>query len=413
MSSYFTSDFFASNRSALQKRLGTTVPIIITGNGLMQRGADEPFRFHQESNFWYLTGLNGPDLTLVITQKQTYLIVPTLSAERAAFDGAHDIAVYAARSGIDTILSVNEGWQKLKQDITHAKTVATLAAPPSHIKRHDLYTLPFRRRLIAKLKRLHPALEIQDIRMELASMRCTKQPVELRALQQAIDITSATLLDVASAKALANVHHEYQLEAAIGYGFRSRGAEGHAFSPIVGAGAHGTTLHYLENSGPLANNELIVLDVGASVEHYSADVTRTVSQQPITDRQAEVFRAVCAVQDFALSQLKPGTLLNIYEKDIETYMGEQLQQLGLINKPTHTAIRQYFPHGTSHFLGLDTHDVGNYQQPLAENMVITCEPGIYIPEEGIGVRIEDDVLITKTGYKVLSSACPRELTPVQ
>jgi Xaa-Pro aminopeptidase len=257
-----------------------------------------------------------------------------------------------------------------------------------------------------------PGLKIRDIRTDMATMRSIKQAQELRALQQAIDITGETLREIASSS-FRTAKHEYEIEAALSYGFRRRGARGHAFAPIVGAGIHSTTLHYLDNEGPISRDDVIVLDVGAEVEHYAADITRTVSQTLMTGRRAEVFKAVAATQDYAVSLIKPGMLLRDYEIAVEEFIGKQLLQLGVITTRSREEIRRYFPHATSHFLGLDTHDVGDYRAPLQANMVITCEPGIYIPEEGIGVRIEDDVLITENGCKVLSQACPQALTPVQ
>jgi len=413
MDIFFTADFFAANRKRLQTQVGTGVPIIITGNGNMQRASDESFKFVQDSNFWYLTGLNDPNLILVIAPENTFLIAPVLSTEREAFDGAYDFAAISARSGISEILDERTGWKRVQMLLAPKHTAATLGAVPSFMVRYRLHGLPYRRRLITKLKRLDQALIIQDLRPQLAGMRVIKQPAELQALQKAIDTTIATLQDVAHPEVLAAATHEYELEAAITYGFRKRGSEGHAFEPIVGAGKHGTTLHHVANDGPIAAQDLVVLDVGASVEHYAADITRTVCARPMTERQRAVFTAVAEVQDYALRLLEPGALIHDYEQAVAKHMGEQLVRLGLTTKPTPDAIRCYFPHATSHFLGLDTHDVGDYRQPLAPGMVLTCEPGIYIPEEGIGIRLEDDVLITKTGNQVLSAACPRDLTSVQ
>lgn len=413
METFFEPDFFTRNRTKLRALVGGDTTIVITGNGQMQKSGDEPYKFNQDSNFWCLTGLSAPDLILVMTPRDTYLIVPMLSFEREAFDGAHDPEAYATRSGITTVMAEPEGWQRLKRDLGDTDTVATLAALPAYLKRHGLHALPYRRRLIAKLKRINPSLSIQDIRAALADLRVIKQPEELQALQKAIDITTETLTEIATGNTLPNATNEYQIEAALTYGFRMRGAGGHAFAPIVGAGKHSTTLHYLENNGPIHPNDLIVLDVGAEVEHYSADVARTISKQPITGRAAQVFTAVLAVQDFALSLIKPGVLPTEYEKQVERFLGEQLRSLGVITGDKSEDIRRYFPHSTSHFLGLDTHDAGDYRKPYQENMVITCEPGIYLPKENIGIRIEDDVLITKDGNQVLSAACPRVLTPVQ
>jgi Xaa-Pro aminopeptidase len=413
MQSFFSPDFFTHNRAKLRELVGDGIPIVITGNGVMQRGGDEPSSFYQDSNFWYLTGINGADLTLVMAGQETYVIVPNRNFVREAFDGAHNIEEYAARSGIVIFLSDTKGWKRLRGELQRTSSVASLGSPPSHLKQHGLYTLPYRRHLLAKLKRINPKLEIQDVRQELANLRCIKQPVELQALQKAIDITTETLLDAVKPSVLSSAQHEYELEAALSYGFRHRGSEGHGFAPIVGAGKHSTTLHHMENYGVIRDEDLIVLDVGAQVEHYAADISRTVSKQPITGRKADVFKAVAAAQDYALSLLKPGLVAREYETAVETFVGKELISLGIIAEAKRENIRRYFPHATSHFLGLDVHDVGDYRKPLEPGMVLTCEPGIYIPEEQIGVRIEDDILITETGHTVLSSACPRELTPVK
>jgi len=413
MDTFFSDKFFAGNREQLRRKTAVDTPIIITGNGSMQRASDEPFKFVQDSNFWYLTGLNEPDLVLVIHNKGAFLIAPVLSAEREAFDGAYNFAAMATRSGVSEILDERAGWQRVRRLLESTHTVATLSPAPSFMARYRLHTLPYRRRLIAKLKRLDPALTIQDLRSQLANMRVVKQVEELKALQKAIDITSETLQEITAPDILEQAKYEYELEAAISYGFRKRGAEGHAFEPIVGAGKDGTTLHHVFNNGPIATQDLIVLDIGASVDHYAADITRTVCARSMSERQEAVFTAVAMVQDYALSLLKPGAYLREYEQAVSDYMGTQLVHLGLAAKPTPAAIRHYFPHATSHFLGLDVHDVGNYQEPLAPGVVLTCEPGIYIPEEGIGVRLEDDVLITETGNQVLSAACPRRPNSVQ
>ncbi|TAH32398.1 M24 family metallopeptidase [Candidatus Saccharibacteria bacterium] len=408
MQSFFTSDFFAGNRAALRAAIKSNAPIILTGNGTMQKGGDEAFPFHQDSNFWYLTGLSTPDLVLVITTQETYLIAPTLSFEREAFDGAYDFAAFAATSGITQILDGTAGWKKVREELTQTHTAATPLSAPAYMKRHGLHTLPYRRRLVEKIKRLDHAVVLQDIRQEIAQLRCIKQPGELRALQRAIDITAATIADIRQPEFLNEVRHEYEIEAAISYGFRKRGADGPAFFSIVGAGKHSTTLHHQENDGEIMAGDLIVIDIGASVEHYAADITRTISNRPLKGRKAELWNAVSDVQKYALGHIKAGVNPLDYEKDIEIYMGTKLLELGVIKDATRENIRHYFPHATSHFLGLDLHDTGDYREPWQKNMVITCEPGIYIPEEGIGVRIEDDVLITETGNTVLSAACPRE-----
>src|SRR5690606_4788889 len=154
-------------------------------------------------------------------------------------------------------------------------------------------------------------------------------------------------------------------------------------------------IHNMDNNDPIKTGDLLVLDVGAEVENYSADITRTLAPGgKASKRQKAVYAAVLAVQDYAFSLVKPGALLKDNEQKVEQFMGEKLRELGLIKSIDRDSVRQYFPHATSHFLGLDVHDVGDYSQPLAPGMVLTVEPGIYISDEAIGVRIEDDLLVT-------------------
>lgn len=405
----FNSDFFAANRERLRQLFTGTAPIVITANGLMQRGSDEAFQFHQDSNFWYLTGIAEPDIILVMDKNKEYLIVPGRSDSREAFDGAVDPAMLTRISGVRTVFGDKEGWKQLSARLKRVQHVATLAPPPAYIDAWGLYTNPARAALVRRCKTINPDVELLDLRSHLVRMRTIKLPEELTALRQAIAITEDTLKEVTRPRQLQKYAHEYEIEADITRGFRKRGARGHAFTPIVAAGKHACTLHHVENNGPLAKNDFVVLDVGAEVAHYSADITRTVCLGEPTRRQQAVFDVVAAAQDYAYSILRPGVQFRAYEKQMVAFMGEKLRELGLLKTIDDAQVRTYFPHATSHYLGLDTHDAGDYDRPLEAGAVITVEPGIYIPEEGIGVRIEDDVLLTADGVDVLSGSLPRSL----
>ncbi|MBC7707919.1 aminopeptidase P N-terminal domain-containing protein [Polaromonas sp.] len=407
--SFFESEFFTSNRRRLIEKVSGTGPMVITANGLLQRGGDSSYAFCQDANFWYLTGIDEPDITLVIDGDEEYLVVPPRDASRTAFDGVLDDDTFINRSGIKTILETEAGWERLSKALNDAGSVQTIAAPPAYIERYGLYANPARARLIKQLKKASEGITIQDIATHIVHLRMIKQPPELQAIQQAINITLATIKGATAANKLMRYTHEYQLEAEISKGFRARGARGHSFDPIVAGGERACTLHNVANNQALSPGELVVVDVGAEVEHYAADITRTVCIGEPTKRQRAVHTAVADVQQYAYNLLKPGVLLADYEKQVETYMGETLKKLGLIIEATHTNIRHYYPHATSHYLGLNVHDAGDYDLPLQPGMVITVEPGIYIPEEGIGVRIEDDVLITKRGIKVLSKRLTGQL----
>lgn len=406
----FSSEFFAGNRERLRQLFTGTAPIVVTANGLLQRGGDSTFPFQQDANFWYLTGVNEPDIVLVMDKNKEYLIVPGREANRVAFDGAVEHELLARRSGIKTVLDDETGWRQLGSRLKRVKHVATLAAPLNYIEQYGLYTNPARTRLLERIKDINDQLEMLDIGQHLVHMRSIKQAPELVAIQEAIDITAATLKEVTAPAKLAKYAWEYEVEADISRGFRRRGATGHAFAPIVASGLRACTLHNIANNGRLSADELMVLDVGAEVDQYAADLTRTVSLSSPSKRQQAVYAAVLEVQAYALSLLGPGTVIREYEEQVEHFMGEKLRELGLVKTIEHDEVRHYYPHATSHFLGLNVHDVGDYSQPLEQGMVLTVEPGIYIPEEAIGIRIEDNVLITQQGYEVLSAHLPHKLS---
>jgi Xaa-Pro aminopeptidase len=193
-----------------------------------------------------------------------------------------------------------------------------------------------------------------------------------------------------------------------------QGAEGFSFEPIMASGAHACILHYTRNDGDCLDGELLLMDFGANYAHYAADLTRCVPVNGrFTARQKEVYDAVLQVQRQSMALLTVGRSLDEYNKESALIMQDALLSLGLISEsevrqqnPSNPAYKKYFPHGTGHFLGIDVHDVGARFEPLQAGMLITCEPGIYIPEEGLGVRIENDVLVTEAGPVDLMSDLP-------
>ncbi|PIZ61888.1 hypothetical protein COY17_03460 [Candidatus Saccharibacteria bacterium CG_4_10_14_0_2_um_filter_52_9] len=409
MESRFSSEFFAGNRQRLRELFTGTAPIVVTANGLLQRGADSTYAFSQDANFWYLTGIDEPDILLVMDRDKEYLIVPKRSASREAFDGMVETEPLTRRSGIQIVLDDTAGWEQLEARLRKVKHAVTLAVPLPYVEQYGMYTNPARAALVERLKTDKPELELLDLHHHLIRLRMVKQPEELTAIQAAIDSTISTLKAVTRPAKLKNYSHEYEIEADLSRGFRRGGAHGHAFEPIIAGGERACTLHNVANAGALSADELVLLDVGAEVEHYAADITRTISLGTPSRRQQAVHAAVLEVQKFAFSLLKPGVVMKDYEEQIEHFMGEKLRELGLIKTISHEAVRKFYPHATSHFLGLNVHDVGDYERPLEPGMVLTVEPGIYIPQERIGVRIEDDVLVTAKGIKILTDKLPREL----
>jgi Xaa-Pro aminopeptidase len=405
----FGSEFFVANRARLRQLFTGTAPIILTANGQLQRGGDTTYSFCQDASFWYYTGIEDPDVVLVCDRDKEYLIVPSRGETRVAFDGAVDEARLRRVSGIDTIFDEQQGWKRLGVRLERVKHVAILAAAPAYIESMSMYTNPARQRLITQLKTHNEHLELLDIGEHVARQRMVKQPCELTALQRAIDITISGLRSALQPSRRPKYVHEYEVEAELTRSFRRQGATGHAFAPIVAGGLRACTLHNEHNNGALSADELLICDVGAEYSHYAADITRTVSLSTPSRRQKAVYAALEEVHTYAISLLKPGVLILEYEKQVREFMGEKLRELGLIKIIEHDAVRVFYPHATSHFLGLNAHDVGLYELPLEPGMVLTVEPGIYIKDEAIGIRIEDDILITPEGCRNLSNALPRTL----
>jgi Xaa-Pro aminopeptidase len=405
MKSYFTAEFFTANRERLRTLFAGTAPIVITANGLMQRNGDVEFVFRQDSSFWYLTGIDNPNFVLVMDKSKEYLIAPAVSDYQAIFEDGFEHQQLTERSGITEILPHKEGWKQLGGRLKKVTSIATLSAPPTYVEDYGMYTNPARAQLVAQIKEFNNTAELLDLRTHFAHMRVIKQKPELQAIRQAIDTTSAALRQVK--RRLGKYSYEYEAEADILHRF-VRAGFATAWPPVVAAGANATVIHHWSNNGPIAAKDLVILDIGAEVEHYAADISRTYAVSQPTKRQQQVWEAVASVQDYAYTLLKPGILVRENEQKIEQFMGEKLRELGLIKIIDHDSVRHYFPHATSHFLGLEVHDIGDYAKPLEPGMVLTVEPGIYIPEEGIGVRIEDDVLITKSGIEILTRRLPRE-----
>lgn len=396
-------EFFINNRRKLRERVGPGL-IILTANGLMQRSAESTYPFRQDSNFWYVTGLNEPDLTLVMDGDKEYIILPPREEIRNIFDGYIDKQALKDTSGATAIYTQEQGWPPLNEQLKETEEVLILEPLEPFVRGYDFYSNPARRNLKDRLLRTNDQLDTKDIRVDFAMMRVIKHPEELAVMQQAIDITSDTIKEVA--RKLPKFNYEYEVEAALTQGFRSRGADGHAFSPIVASGKNASTVHYLANNQKIKKNSLLLLDVGAEVNCYSADLSRTIPYSKPTRRQKALLEATKRAQEYAFSLIKPGVNFRAYEKDVTAFMGEEMKKLGLIKKASKKAIRTYFPFATSHFVGLDTHDAGDYYCDFEENMVLAVEPGFLIPEEGIGVRIEDNVVVTKDGCRVLSKNLP-------
>jgi Xaa-Pro aminopeptidase len=230
---------------------------------------------------------------------------------------------------------------------------------------------------------------LKDVENDIAYLRQVKSPTEIAFLQKAIDITLKG--EEAAARAIAPGVMEYEVEAALEYQFRRNGAEGPGFPSIVGSGPFSTVLHYDKSERRMQAGDVVVVDIGAQYGGYSGDVTRTYPVSgKFSPRQREIYQMVLEAQKAAMAKVKPGARIRDLHEAATAYIRSK-------------GYERYFIHGTSHHIGLEVHDVGDTSRPFEPNMVVTIEPGIYLPEEQLGVRIEDDVLVTSTGYRVLSN----------
>lgn len=393
------------NRERLGKSLSGAL-IVIPANSALQKSADIPFPFEQDKNFWYLTGLNIADAVLTLDGEsgKAALYLPDQNDYQKEWDGEINRETIEKASGISEIRFKADLKRLLKEAKKQGRNVGylpPLPVYPSKVEPYGFYANPARAELEKQILAAgYKENELVDIRKDIARLRMVKRPEEITAIQKAIDATGQAL---ASCKnKLSSFKTEKDLERWLIAQFYQHGADGEAFTSIIAGGKNAATIHYEENNAPLEENDLVLLDVGAKVDGYAADISRTwaIGGSP-SKRQSELWDACLDIQAYALSQLKAGVIIREYQKDVENYALKVLKKLNcsMADKP--------FPHGFSHHLGLDVHDAGVYDEPLPEGAVITVEPGIYLPNEGIGMRVEDNILITKNGYKNLSENIPK------
>jgi len=377
-------------------------PLVLTAHDKLQQVADMPYPFAQESNFLYVTQLREAGWLFILHENTPYLIEPGISEIERIFDGELSRSEVVAITGIDTILDADEGRTLLEKIAKESSFVFSIGEDP-HAEHNAFVENPARQRTWEMLAELFT--EVRDCRKAMTKLRAIKRDDEVAKLREAVRISMGAFEKVKAE--LKNVTYEYEIEAVLSAEFRRTGGLGHAYAPIVAGGAHACTLHYVKNSDPLPENGLVLIDAGAHFEGYAADITRTYAVGTPSDREVSVHAAVEKAHHEIIALLKPGLSVKEYHKKVDVIMKNALESLGLRNNASDS--RKYFPHAISHGLGLDVHDALGAPEFFAPGMVLTVEPGIYIPEEGIGVRIEDDILITETGHENLSAELPTSL----
>lgn len=396
----FDSQFFIANRQKLAMQLPNAV-IFIAAHSQLQYSADVAYPFRQDSNFWYLTGLNTPDAVMVIdtSATTTTLLMPTQNDYQKEWDGTMQTDQLRTMSGITQFGTTSDIQKIVRTAIKQKRRICYMAPAATIVEPYGFYSNPSRKTLENELRKY--TKQIEDIRPVIARLRMVKQQCELEAIQSAINVTANALSEVKTV--LPSLKNEKDIERLLSARFHEN-ADGHSFKPIVASGAHAAVIHYEQNNAPLSEDGLVLLDVGASFQGYAADISRVWSyaKKP-SSRQVDVWNACLAIQHKAFSLLKPGVYLKEYQQEVEKEVQKQCKTLNC------SMVGKKYPHGFSHFMGLDVHDAGDYTMALEENIVLTVEPGIYLPDEGIGVRVEDDVIITKHGIRILSKHIPQIL----
>lgn len=376
----------------------------------------EEQRFKQESSLYYFTGIEEPAVVFILdlTGKST-LYIPNYAENRAQWM-AHAIEKSSEKAqhyGVDAIEYLGDrahGYQ-FSPLFTVQEYATVLKLINNSIKNSELLFTPLsnhplhyieQRLILERLEHMAPgmAASIIDIAPEIAALRRKKSKAEIELLYKAIEVTM--IAQEAAAQVITDGKKEREIQAGIEYVFTESATE-IAFPSIIASGKNSTVLHYHSNKNSMKNGDLVIVDIGARYNYYCADITRTYPVSgKFTSRQLKLYEAVLATQDYIAQLAKPGMWLNNKEKPEQSL--HHLAKKFLDTK----SLGNYFIHGIGHFLGLDVHDVGNYADPLQENDVITIEPGIYIPEEKIGIRIEDNYWIIKNGSICMSDELPKD-----
>jgi Xaa-Pro aminopeptidase len=397
-------------------------PIVLLGYTGKEEEA-QTYIFAQEENFYYLTGHNEEDAALV-------LLPPANSkAKKDDLEGPREILFLPPKNPRKEVwngvrMSPEDPGIESRTGFAVVKAMPELRATVERLARvypnfytilpyqHELGGYPHEKETVDWLKQAAPEVAVKDIRGSISELRMVKSPTELTLLRRAIDLSVDAHFE--AVKMMRPGLWEYQIAAKMVEVHAMGGSEAEAYAPIVGAGPNSTALHYDKLSRKIEDGDIVVIDVGAQYSGYAADITRTLpANGKFTPRQREIYDIVLGAQDAAMHALKPG--MDMCRKGNKSVYKIAFDYINTHGTDKHgKPLGQYFIHGLGHNIGLNVHDPGDLcSKPLVPGMVVTVEPGIYIPEENLGVRIEDDVLITETGYEQLSSKLPRSADEIE
>jgi Xaa-Pro aminopeptidase len=414
---------FEANRRRLTEQLDANSIVVLNSNDVLPINADGTHQFIQQSDLFYLSGIDQEESTLIVfpdareDKHKEVLFLRETNEQIATWEGhkySQDEA--AGISGVKTVY-----WNKefetifnslvLQADHIYLNTNEHLRAD-THVETRDA-------RFVKWCRQAFPLHQYRRLAPIMHHLRAVKSRTEIDLLRQACKITGQTFL-----RLLGFIQPgvwEYEIEAEIYHEFLRNRSRGPAFASIVASGADSCVLHYVVNNKQCQDGDLVLIDFGAEYANYSADVTRTLPVNgKFSKRQKQVYNAVLTVQKEATKLLIPGKTADEYHREVGRVMEAELIGLGLLDpkevkkqSEDEPLYKKYFPHGTSHHLGLDVHDYGDKYRNFEPGMVFTCEPGIYIKEEAIGIRIENDILITESGPVDLTEGIPREAEEIE
>lgn len=400
-------ELFSYNRKKFSKQLKPNSIAIFNSNDIFTTSADSTLPFVQHSDIFYLSGVDQEESILVLfpdasSKKMKEILFLKETSEQIKIWEGEKLTKEAAfkTSGIQTVFWLNQFDRVLSTLLTEAENIYI------NVNMHTRANTEMETRedrFIKQLKTKYPAHQYLQSAPILHKIRAEKHSLELELMQTACNITEKgfrRILPFIKPGVM-----EYEIEAELIHEFVKNRSKGFSYTPIIASGKNACVLHYIENNKPCKKGDIILMDFGAEYANYKSDLTRSIPVSgKFTERQKAVYKAVLFIKKEATKLLVPGVNLHEYHKEVGIIVEKELVKLKLIdktdikNQPTDwPAYKKYFMHGTSHFIGLDTHDVGLWHHPIKENMVFTVEPGIYIPEEGLGIRLEDDVVVQKKG----------------
>ncbi|HEX2394223.1 MAG TPA: aminopeptidase P family protein [Bacteroidales bacterium] len=417
------SSFFVQNRERLSHALKPRSLVIMHANDEMNRTADQDYPFRQNSDLFYLCGINQEQTILVLCPDypdeslKEVLFIRRSNPKLELWEG-HKLIINEARgiSGINSVKFIDEFDSVLAP---LAMFVHSIYLNLPELQK-SIPELPNRNlRYAHSLQRKFPAHTYERLAPIMRDLRTIKSETEIELIREACNITNEAFKSVL--RSLKPGLMEYEVEAEIIYEFIRRGARGHAYPPIIASGVNACSLHYNHNNGVCNDGDLLLMDFGAEYGNYAADCSRTIPVNgKFTSRQKELYQTVLDVFRYACALMRPGNTINKIHAEVCRKFSNEHVKLGLYTadellKETkdNPLYMKYYMHGTSHFLGLDVHDVGSKDAGLRPGMVLTCEPGIYLPEEKTGIRIENNILITRDGNIDLMKSIPVEIKDIE